>query len=487
MLLVDAIQKHLNQKAGQSVILIGHSMGCSISAIVASETSSLRCRSQIDVVGFIAICPQANPPSEQQAVIFRKFLYVPNRIFDLWRRWDRRGGPESASVARFVGADANRETKKLQVQFNKQSRTAVWRRMALGALPTPSKDGIISGGLPSIEIWAGIRIPLFLIGGELDKVTKPEQVQKIAAAVSKNQSLSSIPDTDTLQAKNEPDVKPVGTADEVKPVDQGEPNPADTKTNVLSKNNTNNIHHTNDHTEPTRKPHVVKTSIIPASHGLLYDHATYRTVAGLIQTFLADHIDSRLSLGWQLQYLSTEGKWDVKNLVKWQAVQPVSEPIAHIFRAMKTLREVDELHCPSKFVEDWKGKVKAVIDISHESPVYDPKALDNGGIEYHKFPTVSKIPPTPSDVQDFITLVDTLRNQKGSLGTDDRVIGIHCHYGFNRTGFFICSYLIEKEGYTVQDAIDEFQRQRPPGIRHDHFIDTLFARYCIGLKRAPTM
>lgn len=59
--------------------------------------------------------------------------------------------------------------------------------------------------------------------------------------------------------------------------------------------------------------------------------------------------------------------------------------------------------------------------------------------------------------------------------------------GFNRTGFFIVCYLVERLGYDVQDAIDEFAKQRPQGIKHAHFIDGLFVRYCKGLKRAPTM
>lgn len=239
----------------------------------------------------------------------------------------------------------------------------------------------------------------------------------------------------------------------------------------------------------TERQRVLKTSILPApaSHALLYDPTTHRTLAGLIQTFLYDHIDSRLSLGWQLQHLTTGGKWDVKNLAKWQAVRPVSEPIAGIFRAMKTLRQIDATHCPDCFVRQWSGKIKAVIDISHESPVYDPKNLDEGGIEYHKFPTVSKIPPTPEETRDFIKLVDRLRSATPNAGFEHALIGVHCHYGFNRTGFFICSYLIEREGYGVQRAIDEFGEHRPPGIRHEHFLDTLFMRYCVGLKRAPTL
>jgi protein-tyrosine phosphatase len=126
--------------------------------------------------------------------------------------------------------------------------------------------------------------------------------------------------------------------------------------------------------------------------------------------------------------------------------------------------------------------------------------LEQGGIQYHKFPTVSKIPPTTSEVQDFIALVERLRKEirkkiASSESTNggkrdvqsEPAIGVHCHYGYNRTGFFIVCYLIEKEGYRVQDAIDEFAKQRPPGIRHDHFIDTLFVRYCVGLRRAPSI
>ena len=90
-------------------------------------------------------------------------------------------------------------------------------------------------------------------------------------------------------------------------------------------------------TSYSKNGHVLRTQILPApaSHALLYDPVTYRTVAGNIQPFLADYIDSRLSIGWQLTYLSTEGKWDVKNLKKWSDVVPVSEPIGGIFRAMK--------------------------------------------------------------------------------------------------------------------------------------------------------
>ena len=489
-LLAVVITESCQRSPGQGVVLIGHSMGCSLAVMLASAESPLK-ENDIDVLGLVAICPKAVPPTDHQLTLFRRLLSIPTPVFDLWRRWDRRGGPESASVARFVGPGADAETKKLQEKFNAQSKSAVWRRMAWGLYFEQVPSNSSGGHIADPGIWARLSLPIFLIAGESDTITHPDEVVAISRALGKLDQSSSANSAVPVRlvgiqsADDHDEADMVDTAvKSSSPYSQSEPR-STTETTVLAQSSDSIF----DCPDPFRKnERVLKTSILPApaAHSLLYDPTAYRTLAGLIQKFLWDHIDSRLSLGWQLQYLSTEGKWDVKNLVKWQAVVPVSEPIAGVFRAMKTLREVDEAHCPEIFVRKWKDKLRAVVDISYENPVYDPRGLEDGGIEYHKFPTVSKIPPTANEVQDFIQLIDKLR-QPTSTAATEASIGVHCHYGFNRTGFFICSYLIEKEKYSVQQALDEFQTRRPPGIRHEHFQDTLFVRYCVGLKRAPTL
>lgn len=490
-LLSVVIREHCQLENNMRVVLVGHSMGCSLSALLASDRSPLKMENGVEILALIAICPKVSLPNSQQITTFKNVLRIPTPIFNIWRTWDRRGGPESRSVARFVGSQADLETKKLQERFNAQSRTGVWRRMAWGALPKMNTDGTQQDGLPGAEVWAGLNQPLFLIAGEADGITKVSEVVAIGRAVGKTDKpalKSSVDTNDTSLSVKQPVVNQneEGCSEITGDLGINKYRSSVTETTIIEENATSEIE-ANGNSKHDQKRQVLKTSILPApaSHALLYDPASYRTLAGLIQTFLYRHVDSRLSLGWQLQHLSTEGKWDVKNLVKWQAVLPVSEPIAGIFRAMKTLREVDQNHSPETFVNDWKGKIKAVIDISHENPVYDPKSLDEGGIEYHKFPTVSKIPPSSEEVTGFIKLVDRVRTDPS---TDTAaLIGVHCHYGFNRTGFFICSYLVEKERFGVQQAIDEFRAQRPPGIRHEHFLDTLFVRYCVGLKRTPTL
>jgi pimeloyl-ACP methyl ester carboxylesterase len=508
-LLAVVIEAHRAVDEDQQVILVGHSMGCSLAALLASPTSTHAHLLSKHVAGLIAICPKADPPTQQQTKTLGRATSMPVALFDLIRKWDRRGGIESASVLRMTGTDAEEETKKLQLRFNKQSRTAVWQRMAWGMCPSST-----SQGLPGRNTWAGLKIPMFLAGGEADHVTPVSNVKRIveflgrdAAAIEPPSEKASLPiaaapfdpaliDSSLSQRKHQD--SGIDASDLPKLADDSNTTTSTSESFVITEEGTTDgsittadaplISDTAMPSSSSPKPHprrlVVKTAIMPkpAAHSLLFAPSTSRIISGLIGSFFADHIDPRLSLAWQLQYLSTEGKWDVKNLEKWQAVRPVSDPIAGTFRAMKTLREVDDVHTPKVLAQTWAHKISAVIDISHDNPVYDPKGLEENGIPYYKFPTVSKQPPLADEVKVFIDLVDKIRAEKR-----EGLIAVHCHYGFNRTGFFLVSYMIERLGYRVEDAIDHFQHMRPPGIRHSHFIDALHVRYCRGLRKAPTL
>ncbi len=454
-LLETVIEDHRDVAAGQGVVLIGHSMGASLAALLANPRVQTKTELHKHVLGLVAICPTAMQLRQDQVRKFRAALCIPGFIFDMWRAWDRRGGLESPSVHRFVGPDADGESKRLQYRFNCQSRTPVWRRMAWGALPRFS-DGVPHNGMPTPEVWTGLDMPVFLVGGEDDQVTPPAEVDKIASSLSAKDARSS---SESPEVNGGPEETTTANGD-------------DTGLPPL-------LLHPRKVVTSTKLPK-------PAGHGLLYTPSTAPILAGLISDFLLSHVTGRLSLGWQLQYLCRDGKWDVKNLEKWQNVAPVSDPMGGVFRAIKTLREVDEEHSPKIFVEKWGGVIKDIIDISHDNPVYDPRGLEAGGIHYHKFATLSKVPPSDADIKGFIDLVDKIRaeqrDQAKAKGWDDGyAVGVHCHYGFNRTGFLIACYLVERCGFTPKEAIETFARARPNGIRHEHFKDRLYVRYS-GVK-----
>lgn len=438
-----AIERFRDRDIDQKVILIGHSYGCVLAAHLASNNSPLSELCSSYTIAMVAICPLGRSLCQSELRDIKRMSWAPTPVLTAIRLWDRWGGINSASVTRMAGENADEETRKLQLRFNEQSQSDVWRMMLVGmALQQKKARHKGEASLLGQHIWAGVRKPLFLLAAKDDTVTSVEEAEKIQVWLK----------------------------------EVAETNPEE-----------------EDSADLNVKLHIFDS---PAAHSLLFSPRTIRSLAGYIENFLAsDAIDPRLSPGWQLQQLTT-AKWDVKNLEKWSKVAPCSAPIAHIFRALKTMRQNDEHHCPKVFIQNYGGEkgVRAVVDISRDQPVYNKDDLEAAGIHYHKFPTISKIVPSVDEVSGFCALIDRLREEFGidgklaqrdliqeELDPDNRVgpgtIGVHCHYGFNRTGFLICCYLIEKLGWTVEDAVAEFAKKREPGIKHDHFLDELHMRY----------
>ncbi|KAK4175621.1 hypothetical protein QBC36DRAFT_388100 [Triangularia setosa] len=476
--LVELLETVINdhREKGQRVVLIAHSMGCCLAALLANPRTMPKTDLHNSVLVLVAMCPPTIP-SKDKVKLWRLQLWAPDFLFNIWRAWDRRGGIDSESIARFVGPKADAEAKRLQLMFNHQSRTPVFRRMAWGLLPT-YQNGVPSGGLPENSIWTGLQVPVLLISGALDKITPSSEVAKIHELIEQSHT------EPTNEAARGPPIEspvsdlslepPVIMGDEVASLATTSPITSPAASPRLAFKVSNEVEIPPLPLKPPR--YVGWHEIQWAGHGL---HFTERVVPGLISDFLSNRISSRLSLGWQLQYLTRDGKWDVKNLEKWQSVEPVSDSIAGVFRAIKTLRHSDDTHSPVKFTAKYGDFIKDVIDISHDTPVYDPQNLRDAGIAYHKVATVSKIPPPREEIDRFIETVDRIReSRKEQAGSEKFEIGVHCHYGFNRTGFLIVCYLVEKCGYTVNAAIKHFaEARRPNGIKHAHFKDRLHVMY----------
>ena len=137
------------------------------------------------------------------------------------------------------------------------------------------------------------------------------------------------------------------------------------------------------------------------------------------------------------------------------------------------MREDDSHHSPATFSAE-NPAVKLVIDLSAQMPPY---LWMDQPFDYIKLATQSKRCPSREIVKEFAAIVD--RHVEVKLGGvyADAVVGVHCHYGFNRTGFVIISYLVERQGMDVEDAISMFREGRAPGVRHDYFLTELRSRY----------
>ncbi|XP_070494063.1 mRNA-capping enzyme [Chironomus tepperi] len=121
----------------------------------------------------------------------------------------------------------------------------------------------------------------------------------------------------------------------------------------------------------------------------------------------------------------------------------------------------------------YKKKLGLWIDLTNTNRFYNRSDVENKDCQYVKLQCRGfSETPSPEQVRSFIELVDDfLANRPLDI------IGVHCTHGFNRTGFLIVSYLVEKHDYDVAAAIQEFANARPPGIYKQDYINELFKRY----------
>ncbi|XP_016415800.1 RNA/RNP complex-1-interacting phosphatase-like isoform X2 [Sinocyclocheilus rhinocerous] len=56
---------------------------------------------------------------------------------------------------------------------------------------------------------------------------------------------------------------------------------------------------------------------------------------------------------------------------------------------------------------------------------------------------------------------------------NDKLIGVHCTHGLNRTGYLICRYLIDVEAMNPQKAINLFNESRGYSIERQNYLDDL--------------
>lgn len=228
-----------------------------------------------------------------------------------------------------------------------------------------------------------------------------------------------------------------------------------------------------------------------AGHSILLAKPEF--ISGMILNHIESKFPERLHLSpaWVLKVKAqiSGDKWGLKNELKWLQLQPISTNITRKNGAetspllgMKTLREGDLNHSPAivealfysaQSESDLKGKLVAIVDISADIPPYSPKTFHS--IKYYKCSTVSKVVPDQTAIRRFIQLIDDILADNKDV--EDPLVAVHCHYGFNRTGFLICCYLIEKLGWSVLEAVEGFKQSKSPGIKHPHFIDALYVRY----------
>nr|CAH7754790.1 unnamed protein product [Callosobruchus chinensis] len=119
-----------------------------------------------------------------------------------------------------------------------------------------------------------------------------------------------------------------------------------------------------------------------------------------------------------------------------------------------------ECRFPPKMIFDY-SKFKKInfglwIDLTNTSRFYDKEEIENYGCKYIKLQCRGH-GETPSEEQTstFIQIVHNF-----IANNPLKCIAVHCTHGFNRTGFLIVSYLIEKMDCSLEIALETFAKAR---------------------------
>lgn len=141
-------------------------------------------------------------------------------------------------------------------------------------------------------------------------------------------------------------------------------------------------------------------------------------------------------------------------------------------------------HCSAHFTQsfrdngdhwNWRTFAAAYPAIRHVISLHEGASvcrIAHPLLQQHVFECASKAVPSDADLKRFFSVVEAIVARDPLTS-----IAVHCNYGYNRTGYFICAFLVARLHMDIEAALSAFSQVRPPGIKHQHFIDSLFLRF----------
>uniref|UniRef100_A0A8C9ZL91 mRNA-capping enzyme n=1 Tax=Sander lucioperca TaxID=283035 RepID=A0A8C9ZL91_SANLU len=127
----------------------------------------------------------------------------------------------------------------------------------------------------------------------------------------------------------------------------------------------------------------------------------------------------------------------------------------------------------SNYLKSLKVKMGLLVDLTNTTRFYDRNDIEKEGIKYVKLQCKGHGEcPSKETTSMFIRLCEHFVEKNPT-----ELIGVHCTHGFNRTGFLMCAYLVEKMDWSIEAAVAAFSQARAPGIYKGEYLKELFRRY----------
>ncbi|CAD6245237.1 GSCOCG00013597001-RA-CDS [Cotesia congregata] len=110
--------------------------------------------------------------------------------------------------------------------------------------------------------------------------------------------------------------------------------------------------------------------------------------------------------------------------------------------------------------------LKYIIDLTNTTRYYDKQEFLKLGLMYKKVPVEGKRVPIQRDVLKFFRAMEQFTKD----AKDDELIGVHCTHGLNRTGYLVCRFLIQQQGWDITEAIKAFEDARGHSIERENYV-----------------
>ncbi|XP_066246147.1 RNA/RNP complex-1-interacting phosphatase isoform X2 [Euwallacea similis] len=128
----------------------------------------------------------------------------------------------------------------------------------------------------------------------------------------------------------------------------------------------------------------------------------------------------------------------------------------------------DEWFTPPMLLKE-QPLLKTVVDLTNTHRYYNRQEFGAKGIDHVKIMVDGwgMIPPT-SQIQEFFAAIDAHLAKHSN--NPDALVGVHCTHGVNRTGFFVCRWMIDRLKINPEEAIARFNQARGHNIERETFL-----------------
>ena len=153
---------------------------------------------------------------------------------------------------------------------------------------------------------------------------------------------------------------------------------------------------------------------------------------------------------------------------------------APLSQSINALLDPHERFTPQNVMKAFPS-IGLVIDLTgfrNPAKYYSPQEFTSQGVGHFKLslPGIAyvtggknRVPMSEETVNIFITEVNKFLKEN-----PDKLIGVHCTHGLNRTGYLICRYFIQENKMTAKNAIEAFETARDHQMVHEWARDHLY-------------